>query len=1127
MSHDAAAHAPATSPDAATLTGHVASSELRSGDLLGSRFRIESLLGVGGMGVVYRARDLSLDIDVALKLLRPELARRPGAFERFRGELLLARQVSSPHVVRIHDIAEHDGRWFISMDFIDGESLEGYRDRVGKIPLDGALAITRGLFDGLAAAHQRGVIHRDLKPANVLLDHSGHAYITDFGVARSLGATGVTQSGIIVGTPEYLSPEQARGETAGARSDLYTAGLILYEMLTGALPFSGGTPAETVIQRIVRAPPSLARARPDLPRWLHAFSDRLLKVNQSHRFASAKDALRALDTKHVPRPPLNRRAIFVATLVLVAVGAGAAYFWRHPLPLRDMLAPIEAATPRVAVLPFTAPDGDAELAALARAFEAHAHAWLRTDPALATVTRARIQDALARTAADLHGDALARQLPSVARAASASGLLGGDMKRTANGLELDLVWTDAVGNNGPRRVSVAGVDAAALFAAYTKQLADALRPEHVRVAAPPVLPASALAAFGRGLVALDQRHPEQAAIELAPLADASPPSALVDLALLDAQEKARQELPAQNTRERALKQFAQDTSPTALALVARAQAAGDEQAGAATQELARARKLFPHDPDLALQDAETLAQSGASDQAIALLQDLVREDDQDARAWFLLGRTSIVQGQAQPAVDEYLVRAMVLNTRARDAAAEAETRNSLGWGYERLGQLDAAIEQYTRAADMRETLGDKSGQAKSLRNLAIVQAEQGQRDLAEKNLDKVANLLNGLGDRASLADLYNDRGVVAEERGDFEAALAAYREALAIRQQLERPIGIAESLDNVGFSAFQLGQLDNALVYWQQALALYKKLDDKNRALHIEQSMALLDIARGQFSAARERLQTSLEAAESYQLPEETSVARIHLAELALVEGRYADAQDNASRAGEILARRSDVRGQAEANLLIARAALAIGDTPGADKALAAIPEQEIGGEQRAAFLLASAGRAMLDGNRAATESRLQDAAKEAAEAHAGVLDFRIRLAQAREALVAGDMTNAEKMLTALRSETVLLGQVPLRLELLELEIASALRAGRKTDAVNRYRDVLPLLKDVGRYADAATLHALGALALPPGGPEAVDAGKAAAAAREQLLAAAPVDMREVFSKQLDARLQQDIGDAR
>ncbi|MET0232890.1 MAG: serine/threonine-protein kinase, partial [Rhodanobacteraceae bacterium] len=309
MTSDAVLREPGATHGPATLTGQITSAELRSGDLLGGRFRIESLLGVGGMGVVYRARDLSLDIDVALKLLRPELARKPDAFERFRKELLLARQVSSPHVVRIHDIAEAGGRWFISMDFIDGESLEGYRDRVGKIPVEGALAVTHALLDGLSAAHARGVIHRDLKPANVLLDKTGHAYITDFGVARSLGATGLTQSGVIVGTPEYLSPEQARGDPADARSDLYTTGLILYEMLTGTLPFAGGTPAETVIQRIVRPPPSLAKARPDLPRWLHAFCERLLKVNPAHRLQSAKEALRALETKRVPRAPVNRRLV--------------------------------------------------------------------------------------------------------------------------------------------------------------------------------------------------------------------------------------------------------------------------------------------------------------------------------------------------------------------------------------------------------------------------------------------------------------------------------------------------------------------------------------------------------------------------------------------------------------------------------------------------------------------------------------------------------------------------------------------------------------------------------------------------------------------------------------------------
>ncbi|HJT97885.1 MAG TPA: protein kinase, partial [Rhodanobacteraceae bacterium] len=783
-----------------TLTGQIATSELRAGDVLGGRFRIESLLGVGGMGVVYKARDLSLEIDVALKLLRPELARKPDAFERFRKELLLARQVSSPHVVRIHDIAEASGRWFISMDFIDGESLEGYRDRVGKIPEEGALAITRGLLDGLSAAHQRGVIHRDLKPANVLLDQTGHAYITDFGVARSLGATGMTQSGIIVGTPEYLSPEQARGELADARSDLYTTGLILYEMLSGALPFAGGTPAETVIQRIVRPPPSLAKVRPDLPRWLHAFCERLLRINPSHRFQSAKEALRALDTKRVPRPPLNRRAIFLAALVLVAVSGSVAYFWRHPLPLHEILSPLARVPPRVAVLPFSASAGDDELAALARAFEAHAHEWLRTDAELGVASRPRTLNALARAAPEVSGAALDRQLANVAAAANATRVLRGTLERTSNGIALTLTWAQPGKSEPPRRISVEAKDAAALFAVYESAIPSALKDEGVRLGAAPPLAPSALQPFGRGLLALDRHEDEQAASELAPVAGTAPASALVNLALLDAEEGAHQDLPAENTRDAILKRFAKDAGPAAFS--ARARAAPEQ---AALDELARAVSTFPHDPDLTVQYAKALEASGDGEKAIAVLTDLVRVDDQDARAWYALGHAAINQGQVREAVDDYLVRALVLNIRSGDVAAESETRNAQGYGYERLGQIDAAIEQYSRAAALREKSGDKRGLAQALGNVAMAQVVKGDREGAKANLAKVKDLLDGLGDRVSLAKLYNNRGVIAEEQGDYVDAISFYREALTIRQQLDDPPALAESLNNIGFASYELG----------------------------------------------------------------------------------------------------------------------------------------------------------------------------------------------------------------------------------------------------------------------------------------------------------------------------------
>lgn len=285
----------------ATATGLHAHNDFAPGTLLADRFQVEAILGVGGMGVVYRAKDIALGVPVALKLLRPELMHRADAFERFRQELLLARQVSNPHVVRIHDLARHDGQWLISMDYVEGESLDRRLDRDGACSVDDALRIARQLAEGLGAAHAKGVVHRDLKPSNVLLDGEGNAYISDFGVARSLATSGMTQSGTVVGTPDYLSPEQARGDAVDARSDLYALGLILYEMLTGKLPFVGGTVSENLAQRMMRTPPPVTTDRPDIPAWVARLVDRLLRPQPAHRLHDASAVVAAIDNRDVPR----------------------------------------------------------------------------------------------------------------------------------------------------------------------------------------------------------------------------------------------------------------------------------------------------------------------------------------------------------------------------------------------------------------------------------------------------------------------------------------------------------------------------------------------------------------------------------------------------------------------------------------------------------------------------------------------------------------------------------------------------------------------------------------------------------------------------------------------------------
>src|SRR5580692_11419644 len=205
------------------------------GTLLGDRYRIISRLGAGGMGEVFRATDLRLGQQVALKFLPEEMAQDPKALARFQNEVRIARQVSHPNVCRVYDIGQVEGIPFISMEYVDGEDLASLLTRIGRLPADKAVETGRKLCAGLAAAHDRGVIHRDLKPQNIMINKRGEVVIMDFGLAAIAGE--LTGAEARNGTPVYMSPEQIRGAAVTAKSDIYALGLVLYELFTGKRPF--------------------------------------------------------------------------------------------------------------------------------------------------------------------------------------------------------------------------------------------------------------------------------------------------------------------------------------------------------------------------------------------------------------------------------------------------------------------------------------------------------------------------------------------------------------------------------------------------------------------------------------------------------------------------------------------------------------------------------------------------------------------------------------------------------------------------------------------------------------------------------------------------------------------------
>lgn len=1091
---------------AATATGLYAQIDLAPGTVLAGRYRVESMLGLGGMGMVYRATDLTLDIPVALKLLRPELAQRAGAFERFREELLLARQVSSPRVVRIHDLALHEQRWLISMDFVDGCSLDKRLEAGGALPVDDALRITRQLAEGLVAAHDKGVVHRDLKPANVLLDAHDNAYLTDFGVARSLATSGLTQSGMLVGTPDYVSPEQARGGPLDARSDLYSLGLILYEMLAGTPAFSGGTLAESLARRMVRPPAPITTHRPDVPAWVVRLLDRLLRPRPSQRLPGAGDVIRAIDSRHVPRDLRHGfgRGWGLAAALALGLGGGA-WWWQQQreMPVMQSAAPLQ----RLLVLPLEAGPG---LPAPQRAaLDAALLDTLAAMPGLAVVDADRTHQALRQL------DPAGAGQPDIAdlRAVGAARqVLQARLEQRPAGWQIQA----RLHAGGARPIDVEGPSAATPVQALQAWLdlptaRDALGiPTGATAQLPAIVPAAAddlgdgerlrrggslddaLAAFTRAATTDDQPRTWMR------VADTALAIGEIDTAAdaLDRASRKASELPDPLRQRLAAEHALLDGDATA----------------AAAQWQARL-ETTPDDTFAQLQLGRAQGAGGDFAAAVETLALLTRRDPNDPRAWFELGKFTLLSGDAQPAVDDHLVRALVLYKRSGNTYGEAETVNALGIGYGRLGQTADAIEQYRKAVDLRTTVGNRRGVATSLRNLGNVLALTGQVDEAARHLDQARALYTALGDREGLAAVDNEIGLLAEERGDYPAALDAFQRAFQGWQRAGDAHGGAQALNNIGFAHYQLGAYNDAQVYWQQAAEAYDALGSQTGAVRTAQNLGLLAMARGDWQQARRRLEASLADAERHQMPEEAAVSRRNLAELELQQGHVAAALAQVERAEMLFRQRQDQRGIADVALLRVQALLAARADAQARETLEAVqPRLETAtSEQRAIAGMLEADLLAQEGRTREAAAALRQASQLALASGVRQLQLQIALREAR----LGARRNAD---AGLDTATARLGHAGLRLAWLEWQMEKALEREDAAAARSAYREATGLLRS-GDYRHAWKVHRLGAEALAGEG-DLAGAERALARAgstHDAAVAAVPDMLRDRFLRETGA----------
>ncbi len=317
---------------------------LESGQSLGDRYTIVERVGAGGMGLIYKAFDRRLGRSVALKMIQAGVAERPGARERFKREILLAQQVSHPNVCRVHDLGEFQGQPFISMEYVEGQTLETLVQSMGHLSPTQTVSLAKQICAGLAAIHQRGIVHRDLKPANVMVDRLGHVVLMDFGMAYHEDQERLTQAGAVFGTLGYLSPEQVRGRVE-PRSDLYALGLILYEMLTGRRPPGDGDALPLALRERGEPCPPPSHFSPEVPGALDQLVMRCLEREPDKRYASAEALGAVLQqfegpltrsgvlTREVPQPAPPRAWATWRTLggvLLAGMALAVAARWRAP-----------------------------------------------------------------------------------------------------------------------------------------------------------------------------------------------------------------------------------------------------------------------------------------------------------------------------------------------------------------------------------------------------------------------------------------------------------------------------------------------------------------------------------------------------------------------------------------------------------------------------------------------------------------------------------------------------------------------------------------------------------------------------------------------------------------------------
>jgi eukaryotic-like serine/threonine-protein kinase len=916
----------------------------QAGDLIAGRFEIIRCVGQGAHGIVYLVLDQQLNVTIALKLIHELLSQDPAFLARLRQELLISRKITHPNVVRVHDFYQTAEMTFYTMDYIEGASLLEFTKQNTDMTLEQWTLLIESLLEGVEACHQQDIFHCDIKPENIIVSSSCQSHLLDFGVAAAKGEINR------FATPSYCAPEYQSTGKVTAVADLYAVGISLYEACFYQSPFNSQNAQDLLIEKQSwTLCEDRQEAAGQIQKVLYRFIQRLTSkpLSRPQDAAAAKELWQELVAQQSTSQWFNttpkKAAIALGAITGLIVLGYLAYerVWTHDDKSVDVQESVldkkkaldkktaldkEALKPRsIAILPAvdrTQNDQDNHIlqaidpaintqvtnSSSFSALSQYALTSLIANYPVRVIDNRRLDDML--NYLDYTQPLNIRQLQSLAELLAVDFIVSATYIEDQDNLHLEYQLHSFAQAKHTSQVIDTNLVKREGLSAWMTQLSGEIVSR----------------------IAISSSYKEQ-------------PEQYPDLLIDFANVKSLFQQGKTNAAKNALKNLLGVNPKYVKGIILSAKIAFYEQNWLDLESLIRQvkpliaanslasyevdilqalsrnqferaseiyQKLLDQAPYLTEQRfdyANLLMANNELDLAKSELLSLVDVDAQNADAWFAIGKISIRTGDIQRALDDYLVKALIINKKLKNLFGEGQVLNAFGVALLRLGKLEQAEDYFQQALDIRQKVKDDHGVATTLANFAIIHSIRGEFDSAEQFLQRSLSSWKKLDDAVGMSNTLEKLGLLEEERGNLDLTLDYYRQSLSLRMPLGDNWLKAESMNNVGYAYFLLSDIEHALTYLQQAEQEFLALNEPMGIIKVRQILAQIYLQQGKWSQARQLFTTTIQDAKTLGLEEEIDVANAYLARLSFNQGKFDEVKLTWQKALDRVTQNQDQRG--------------------------------------------------------------------------------------------------------------------------------------------------------------------------------------------------------------------------